>query len=72
MDKHVRLVVFGVNSAGVDWAAARIGPQLKAPVPIVMLTKGLPVQNRSIVILPQVVEVVSLLPARIPGCWIGF
>lgn len=56
MDKHVRLVVFGVNSAGVDWAVARIGPKLKAPVPILMLTKGLAVKNCSIVILPQVVE----------------
>ena len=56
MDEHVRLIVFGVNSAGVDWAVARIGPFLNASIPIVMLTKGLAVQNRSIVILPEVVE----------------
>ena len=55
-DEQVRLVVFGVNSAGVEWAVSRIGPLLKIPVPIVMLTKGLAVQNRSIIILPQIVE----------------
>ena len=54
-DEHVQLIVFGVNSAGVDWAVARIGPLLKAPVPIVMLTKGLAVRKDSIIILPQVV-----------------
>ncbi len=56
MDERVRLIVFGVSSAGVNWAVARIGPLLKIPIPIVMLTKGLAVQNRSIVILPEIVE----------------
>ena len=55
VDERVQLIVFGVNSAGVDWAVARIGPLLKAPVPIVMLTKGLAVRNHSIIILPQAV-----------------
>jgi glycerol-3-phosphate dehydrogenase (NAD(P)+) len=56
MDEEVRLIVFGVNSAGVNWAVARIGHLLKSIVPIVMLTKGLAVQNQSIVVLPQIVE----------------
>lgn len=56
VDENVRLIVFGVNSAGIDWAVARIGALLEAPAPIVMLTKGLAVRNQSIVILPQVVE----------------
>jgi glycerol-3-phosphate dehydrogenase (NAD(P)+) len=55
MDDRVRLIVCGVNSAGVDWAVARIGASLKAPVPILMLTKGLAVRNHSIVILPSIV-----------------
>jgi glycerol-3-phosphate dehydrogenase (NAD(P)+) len=55
MDDSVRLIVFGVNSAGVDWAVAQIGPNLKAPVPVLMLTKGLAVRNQSIVILPSIV-----------------
>jgi glycerol-3-phosphate dehydrogenase (NAD(P)+) len=56
MDEQVRLVVFGVSSAGINWAVARIGSLLKVPIPIVMLTKGLAVQNRSIIILPEIVE----------------
>ncbi len=56
VDDQVRLIVFGVNSAGVDWAVSRIGPLLTTPVPIVMLTKGLAVRNQSIVILPQIVQ----------------
>jgi len=56
VDERVRLIVFGVNSAGVDWAVARIGPLLKTVLPIVMLTKGLAVRDHSIVILPQAVE----------------
>jgi glycerol-3-phosphate dehydrogenase (NAD(P)+) len=55
MDDRVRLIVFGVNSAGVDWAVARIGPNLKAPVPVLMLTKGLAVRNHAVVILPNVI-----------------
>ena len=55
MDDRVELVVFGVNSAGVDWAVAQIGASLKAPVPILMLTKGLAVRNQSIAVLPDMV-----------------
>lgn len=56
VDEHVRLIVFGVNSAGVGWAVARIGPLLKTPVPILMLTKGLAAQSHSLKILPQAVK----------------
>ncbi|MEJ2166812.1 MAG: hypothetical protein P8X90_14885 [Desulfobacterales bacterium] len=55
MDDRVRLMVFGVNSAGVDWAVAQIGPHLKAKVPILMLTKGLAVRNHAIAVLPDIV-----------------
>ncbi len=54
-DERVGLIVFGVNSAGVDWAVEQIGPLLKTAVPIVMLTKGLTVRGHSILILPQAV-----------------
>jgi glycerol-3-phosphate dehydrogenase (NAD(P)+) len=53
MEDRAELIVFGVNSAGVDWAVERIGPNLSASVPILMLTKGLNVQNMSIEILPK-------------------
>ena len=56
MKARAELIVFGVNSAGVDWAVERIGPNLKVPVPILMLTKGLYARNMSIEILPKIVE----------------
>ena len=34
IEAQVRLVVFGVGSAGVDWAVARIGQLLKGAVPL--------------------------------------
>lgn len=55
LDNRVRMIVFGVNSAGVHWAVARIGPILKAPVLILRLTKGLAVKHRTITILPSIV-----------------
>ncbi|MGD9136953.1 MAG: 3-hydroxyacyl-CoA dehydrogenase NAD-binding domain-containing protein, partial [Desulfobacterales bacterium] len=39
LDDRVRMIVFGVNSAGVNWAVKRIGPILKTSIPILMLTK---------------------------------
>ena len=56
MEERAELIVFGVNSAGVDWAVARIGPNLKATVPILMLTKGLNARNMLIEILPKIVQ----------------
>jgi len=56
MKAQAELIVLGVNSAGVDWAVERIGPNLNAPVPILMLTKGLNAQNMSFEILPKIVE----------------
>ena len=55
LDDRLRMIVFGVNSAGVHWAGERIGPILKAPVPILMLTKGLAIQRNTINILPSIV-----------------
>jgi glycerol-3-phosphate dehydrogenase (NAD(P)+) len=55
LDDRVRMIVFGVNSAGVHWAVERIGPILQAPVPILMLTKGLAIQRNTINILPSIV-----------------
>jgi glycerol-3-phosphate dehydrogenase (NAD(P)+) len=54
-DHRVQMIVFGVNSAGVEWAIKRIGPLLKTPIPILMLTKGLAVRHDSIEILPLIV-----------------
>lgn len=50
------LIVLGVSSAGVDWAVDKLGPLLKRPTPIVMLTKGLAACGGRLDILPNVVR----------------
>ena len=49
------LIVLGVSSAGVDWAIRQLGPLLKKPIPILMLTKGLAVRDDILHLLPNVV-----------------
>jgi len=48
-------VVLGVSSAGIDWAVKTLGPRLKEPVPVLLLTKGLAVGEDRLTILPKVV-----------------
>jgi len=50
------LVVLGVNSLGVDWAARTLGPLLDPSVPVVMLTKGLAGDGTRLHILPEVLR----------------
>jgi len=50
------LIVLGVNSLGVDWAVETLGPLLKNPPPILMLTKGLRGRDGALQILPDVVR----------------
>lgn len=50
------LIVLGVSSAGVNWAVAQLGPLLKGPMPIIMLTKGLAAGDSTLQILPDVVQ----------------
>jgi glycerol-3-phosphate dehydrogenase (NAD(P)+) len=47
------LVVLGVNSLGVDWAAAMLGPLLPPTVPLLFLTKGLAGDETGLCILPH-------------------
>lgn len=49
------LIVLGVSSPGVDWAIRQLGPLLKKPIPILMLTKGLLAAENTLHILPDVV-----------------
>lgn len=51
--RHADLIVLGVNSAGVDWAAQQLGTTLAVPTPIIMLTKGLAVVDAAVCILPD-------------------
>ncbi len=54
--EDTRAVVLGVNSAGVDWAVARLAPFWQKPIPILILTKGLVAENGSLSVLPRKIE----------------
>jgi glycerol-3-phosphate dehydrogenase (NAD(P)+) len=50
------LLVLGVSSPGVGWAAQTLSPLLPAELPVVMLTKGLGVSDGCIVTLPELLR----------------
>ncbi len=52
----IDLIVLGVSSAGVDWAVRQLGPLMKTPTPILMLTKGLKVTRDTLAIIPDTVR----------------
>src|SRR5690606_6252747 len=47
------LVVLGVNSLGVTWAAEQLGPLLPPELPVLALTKGLTGNGDSLGLLPD-------------------
>jgi glycerol-3-phosphate dehydrogenase (NAD(P)+) len=55
------LVVLGVNSLGVEWAADMLAPLLSPDVPVLALTKGLAGNGQQLSILPELFR--SGLPA---------
>lgn len=57
------LVVLGVNSLGVEWAAEQLGPVLPPEVPVLALTKGLHGDGQQLGILPHLFR--SHLPATL-------
>ena len=59
--KGADLVVQGVNSYGVTWAADRLGETLPDNVPVLALTKGLHGDGEQIITLPELFR--SNLPA---------
>ena len=50
------LVVLGVNSLGVEWAADVLGPVLRPETPVLLLTKGLDGDRERLRILPEVLR----------------
>ena len=56
LTEDIDLIVFGVSSPGIDWAIEQIGPLLKRSTPILLLTKGLAVQEDRIIVLPHLVR----------------
>lgn len=63
--KDADLVVLGVNSHGVEWAANALSPVLPAGVPIVMVTKGLYGDGKQLSILPDALR--NGFPASVRG-----
>jgi glycerol-3-phosphate dehydrogenase (NAD(P)+) len=59
------LIILGVNSLGVEWAAEMLGPMLSPQVPVLFLTKGLVSDGRNLRILPDALRL--LLPAHHRG-----
>ena len=52
--QNAKLIVLGVSSAGVRWAARQIAPFVRADVPILMVSKGLEWNGESFRTLPDV------------------
>ncbi len=52
-DNSVELILFGVASAGVNWATAQLASVLKKPVPILMITKGMAADGKELGCLPD-------------------
>lgn len=69
--RGVELVVLGVSSAGVDWAAERLRATLPPRTPVILLTKGLRGDGKSIDILPRVLEAQLNTDQRGGICGIG-
>jgi glycerol-3-phosphate dehydrogenase (NAD(P)+) len=65
------LVFLGVNSEGLDWAAERLRATLPPRVPVILLTKGLRGNGKSIEILPRVLEARLRTGQRGGVCGIG-
>lgn len=47
------LILLGISSAGIPWAIDRLCESLKAPVPIVMITKGMHPEANMLTTLPD-------------------
>ncbi len=67
LDETVDLVVLGVSSAGIDWAIEQLRPLMPARLPILLLTKGLTADGRTIGILPDPVEAALGCPTGAVG-----
>jgi glycerol-3-phosphate dehydrogenase (NAD(P)+) len=51
--QDVDLVVLGVNSLGIRWAAEMLGPTLLPQIPVVVITKGLAGDGHNLQLLPD-------------------
>ncbi len=53
MRRDVDLLILGVSSAGVDWAIERIVESVKAPLPVLMITKGVAPDGDRLDVFPR-------------------
>lgn len=54
LNDETALVIIGVASAGIGWAAEQVAANFRHPIPVLMLTKGLTADGETIEILPSV------------------
>lgn len=73
LTEKTALIILGVSSAGVDWAIEKLGHDLRRPIPVLMITKGLAVRGDSIEVLPTKVarELELRLRFRVPVMAVG-
>jgi glycerol-3-phosphate dehydrogenase (NAD(P)+) len=62
------MLVLGVNSLGVEWAAERLAPLLKPGLPVVALTKGLAGDGQKLTNLPELFRSGLRCWSGWPGC----
>ncbi len=67
------LLILGVSSAGVGWAIERLVETVRAPLPVLMITKGLAPIDGRIEVLPRLVasEVEKRTGLRLPILAVG-
>ena len=56
INKKVDLIVVGVISKGIDWASIELSKVLKSNIPILILTKGLAINNNNYEVLVHKME----------------
>jgi len=56
INKKVDLIVVGVISRGIDWASSELSKVLKSNIPILILTKGLAINNNNYEVLAHKME----------------
>ena len=56
INKKVDLIVVGVISKGIDWASIELSKVLKSNIPILILTKGLAINNNNYEVLVNKME----------------
>jgi len=57
MEKGVDVIVAGISSVGIKWFAEEISKYYKKKLPIVLLTKGLSVENDELITLSEKIKI---------------